>query len=336
MPTALVTGSAGFIGFHVSKALLDDGWHVVGLDCLTDYYDVSLKEAREQVLLQHPAYTSIRARLESQATLLELFEREAPEIVVHLAAQAGVRYSIDNPRAFVESNVLGTLELLEAARAHPPKHLLIASSSSVYGAEEEMPYREQVKADHQLSMYAATKKSAESLSHAYAHLFDLPTTVFRFFTVYGPWGRPDMAPFKFVKAVLESNPIDVYNYGDMKRDFTYVDDLVKALVMLINVAPSNDGQKPLSALDTLSPAAPYRLVNIGNNSPVDLSEFIAAIEQATGKAAVRNLMPIQPGDVPATWANSSLLKELTGYTPQTSIQDGVAGFVDWYREFYQV
>jgi UDP-glucuronate 4-epimerase len=336
MPTALVTGSAGFIGFHVSKALLDDGWRVVGLDCLIDYYDVSLKEAREQILLKHPAYKSIRARLESQSILLALFESEAPEVVIHLAAQAGVRYSIDNPRAFVESNVLGTLELLEAARAHPPKHLLIASSSSVYGAEEDMPYREHVKADHQLSTYAATKKSIESLAHAYAHLFDLPTTVFRFFTVYGPWGRPDMAPFKFVKAVLEGSRIDVYNYGNMKRDFTYVDDLVKALIMLIDVAPKNEDYKPVSASDTLSPAAPYRLVNVGNNSPVDLSEFIAAIEQATDKAAVRNLMPIQPGDVPATWADSSLLRKLTGYTPQTQIQDGVAQFVHWYRAFYKV
>ena len=336
MPTALVTGSAGFIGFHVSKALLDGGWSVVGLDCLTDYYDVSLKEARERALIQYPAFKSIRAKLESQSTLLELFESEAPEVVIHLAAQAGVRYSIDNPRAFIESNVLGTLELLEAARAHPPKHLLIASSSSVYGAEEEMPYSEQVKTDHQLSMYAASKKSVESLSHAYAHLFDLPTTVFRFFTVYGPWGRPDMAPFKFVKAVLEGNPIDVYNYGDMKRDFTYVDDLVKALIMLIKVAPSNQDLTPVSVVDTVSPVAPYRLVNIGNNSPVDLSEFISAIEQATGKSATRNLMPIQPGDVPATWADSSLLEGLTGYTPRTSIRDGVAHFVDWYRKFYGV
>ena len=279
---------------------------------------------------------SVRARLESQSRLVELFSTETPDVVIRLAAQAGVRYSIGSPRPFVESNVLGTLEVLEGARACPPKHLLIASSSSVYGAVEEMPYLEHLKADHQLSTYAATKKSIRSLSHVYAHLFDLPTTVFRFFTVYGPWGRPDMAPFKFVKAVLEGNPIDVYNYGDMKRDFTYVDDLVKALIMLVDVAPSKVDSVSVSAGDTLSPVAPHRVINVGNNGPVELSEFISAIEQAAGKPAICNLMPIQPGDVPATWADSALLKELTGYAPQTSIQEGVARFVDWYRDFYQV
>jgi UDP-glucuronate 4-epimerase len=254
--------------------------------------------------------------------------------VVHLAAQAGVRYSIDNPRAYLEANLIGTFELLEAARGHPPKHVLLASTSSAYGANTDMPYMETQRADHQMSFYAATKKSNEAMAHSYADLFDLPITMFRFFTVYGPWGRPDMALFKFTDAILKDLPIDVYNHGKMKRDFTYVDDLVRALSMLIDEAPVT-GQ-PASENDSLSPVAPFRVLNIGNNSPVELGDFIRAIETSCGKEAVKNLMPMQAGDVPATWADTLLLHALTQYKPYTSVEEGVDHFVWWYRVYYGI
>ena len=264
-----------------------------------------------------------------------LFKQERPDVVVHLAAQAGVRYSIENPRSYLESNIVGTFELLEAARAYPPAHMLLASTSSAYGANKVMPYEERVTADHQMSFYAATKKSTESMAHSYAHLYDLSITMFRFFTVYGPWGRPDMALFKFTKAILNDDPIDVYNYGDMKRDFTYIDDLVQAITLLIDAVPARDSEGHCPS-DSLSPVAPFRIVNIGNSNSVQLTDFIEAIEAATGKQAKRNLMPMQAGDVPATWADASLLKELTGYSPKTTVTDGVKNFVDWYRDFYGV
>lgn len=333
-PTVLVTGAAGFIGFFVARTLLKEGCRVIGLDCMSDYYDVALKESREAELLAYPNYRSVHDKVETPGLLLSLFAEEKPDYVIHLAAQAGVRYSIDNPRAYLESNIVGTFELLEAARAHPPRHMLLASTSSAYGANTVMPFKETQRADHQMSFYAATKKSTESMAHSYAHLFDLPITMFRFFTVYGPWGRPDMALFKFTKAIFEDKPIDVYNHGDMKRDFTYVEDLVHAIRLLIDAAPVRPETEALSEDDSLSPVAPYRVVNIGNNQSVQLTDFIEAIEAATGLTAKRNLMPMQAGDVSATWADAELLQSLTGYRPVTNVTDGVANFVSWYRDYF--
>lgn len=335
MPTALVTGSAGFIGSFVSERLLQDGFRVIGVDAMTDYYEVSLKERRHDRLKAYPEFVPVERYIEEPGMLLALFAKETPDVVVHLAAQAGVRYSIENPRSYLESNIVGTFELLEAGRAHPPKHMLLASTSSAFGANTQMPYREIDKADHQMSFYAATKKSTENMAHSYAHLFGLPITMFRFFTVYGPWGRPDMALFKFTKAILEGKPIDVYNFGDMKRDFTFIADLVEAIRLLIDTPPNSDAPLDDADVDSLSPVAPWRVVNIGNSQAVQLTEFIEAIEAATGLKAERNLMPMQAGDVPATWADASLLKNLTGYSPRTTVQEGVAQFVSWYRSYYE-
>ncbi|MFO1166353.1 MAG: NAD-dependent epimerase/dehydratase family protein [Paracoccus sp. (in: a-proteobacteria)] len=331
MMRVLVTGSAGFIGYHLCELLLAEGAEVIGLDAHDAYYDPALKEAREARLRAHPGFTPIRARVEDAGVLAGLFASHKPDIVVHLAAQAGVRYSIENPRAYLESNLIGTFELLEAARAHPPRHLLLASTSSAYGANTEMPYRETDKADAQMSFYAATKKSTEAMAHSYAHLFHLPVTMFRFFTVYGPWGRPDMAPWLFTSAIMAGQPIKVFNHGDMRRDFTYVTDLVRAIRLLMDAAP---GDTPVGPKDSLSPAAPFRVVNIGNGAPVELLDFIAAIEAATGKPAIKQMLPMQPGDVPATWADTALLSRLTGYAPQTPVQKGVAEYVDWFRSYY--
>ncbi len=331
MKTALVTGSAGFIGYHVAARLLGAGWRVVGLDCLNAYYDVALKQARHDRLARFPEFAPVIARLEEPGRLKTLFARYRPEIVVHLAAQAGVRHSIEAPRAYVESNLVGQFELLEAARAHPPAHLLAASTSSVYGANTDMPYGERDKADTQMSFYAATKKAGEAMAHSYAHLYGIPTTMFRFFTVYGPWGRPDMALFKFTRAILQGEAIDVYNHGDMKRDFTYIDDLIDGIAGLIEAVP---GTAPVSARDSLSPVAPFRVVNIGASAPVKLPEFIAAIEDATGLQAQKRMLDMQPGDVPATWAETGLIRDLTGYTPKVSVEEGVGRFVEWYRTYY--
>lgn len=335
---ALVTGAAGFIGFHISKRLLDEGWRVVGLDCMSDYYDVSLKERRESMLLQSASYSSFHEKAETPNVLISLFEEERPDVVIHLAAQAGVRYSIENPRAYLESNINGTFELLEAARAYPPKHMLLASTSSAYGASKDMPYKETTKVDHQMSFYAATKKSTENMAHSYAHLFGLPITMFRFFTVYGPWGRPDMALFKFTKAILNGEPVDVYNHGDMSRDFTYIDDLVNGMRLLVDAIPTvQDGPNTHAyAEDSKSHVAPFRVVNIGNSKPAPLLDFINAVEEAIGVKAEKNLMPMQAGDVPATWSDTSLLEELTGYKPRTDLVTGVQNFVTWYRAFYNV
>lgn len=333
MVKALVTGSAGFIGYHLSKLLLSEGFDVVGFDAMTDYYDVTLKQSRQANLLQSSGFRAVNERLEADGVLMDLVAQERPDFVVHLAGQAGVRYSIEDPRSYVDANIIGTFNLLEAVRATPVKHLLLASTSSAYGANTKMPYAETDKADTQMSFYSATKKANEVMAHSYAHLYDIPTTMFRFFTVYGPWGRPDMALFKFTKAILNGEPIDVYNHGDMRRDFTYVGDLVRGIQLLLDVVPERLDAVPDG--DSLSPVAPYRIVNIGNGEPVQLMAFIEAIEAALGKTAIKNFMDMQPGDVPATWADGALLKSLTGYAPQTDVQTGVKAFVDWYRSYYE-
>ena len=333
MKTALITGAAGFIGYHLSRRLLAQGWRVTGIDNLTPYYDVALKRARQERLCADPNFSILNAAVESPGTLHEMFDALRPELVVHLAAQAGVRHSIDAPRDYVAANLVGTVELLEAARAFPPAHLLLASTSSVYGANTEMPYREGDRADWPVSFYAATKKATEAMAHSYAHLYGLPTTMFRFFTVYGPWGRPDMAHFKFTRAILEGTPIEIYNHGRMQRDFTAVDDLVAALVALIDKRP--DPQAPVAG-DSVSPTAPYRVVNIGNGRPESLLDFVAAIEAACGREAQKTFLGMQPGDVPATWADTTLLETLTGHRPATPLREGMRDFVDWYRDYYGV
>jgi UDP-glucuronate 4-epimerase len=335
--TALVTGSAGFIGYFTSQALLAQGWNVIGLDAMTDYYDVELKKRRHEMLSESKNFTVVTERLETPELLRNLFEQHKFDAVIHLAAQAGVRYSIDAPRSYVESNLVGTFELLEAARAFPPAHMLLASTSSVYGANTQMPYTENDKVDTQMSFYAATKKATEVMAHSYAHLYHLPITMFRFFTVYGPWGRPDMAHFKFTKAIIEGDPIEIYNHGKMKRDFTFIDDLVRGIVALIDAVPPmpDTGATPIEN-DSLSPVAPHRAVNIGTGSPVQLLDFVQAIETAIGIDAQKIFMDIQPGDVPGTWAEASLLKSLTGEAPVTPIGTGIQAFVDWYREYYKV
>ena len=333
MKTALVTGSAGFIGSFVARALLDAGWRVVGIDSMSDYYDIRLKQRRQEMLCADPNFSVVNDRLETPHTLMTMFKDRRPEIVIHLAAQAGVRHSIDAPRAYLDANLIGTFELLEAARAFPPAHMLLASSSSIFGANTQMPYRETDKVDTQMSFYAATKKATENMAHAYAHLYDLPTTMFRFFTVYGPWGRPDMAHFKFTKAILQGAPIDIYNHGRMQRDFTYIDDLVAAIMALIAVVPRKGAPVPG---DSLSPVAAFRTVNIGNNAPVSLLDFVSAIEAACGRPAIKRFHDMQPGDVPATWADTSLLETLIGPRRATPLGDGLQRFVDWYRGYYGV
>jgi UDP-glucuronate 4-epimerase len=325
---ALVTGSAGFIGFHLCRRLLAEGWQVIGLDGMTAYYDVALKQRRHQMLMQSPGFRAVEGLVETPGLVAGLME--GADVVIHLAAQAGVRYSIDAPRSYVEANLIGTYEVLEAARHARPAHLLIASTSSVYGANTAMPYAETHAADHPMSFYAATKKATEAMAHSYAHLYATPITMFRFFTVYGPWGRPDMALFKFVKAILAGEAIDIYNHGDMRRDFTYVDDLIEGIVRLIALPPAASA----GTMDSLSPVAPWRVVNIGNGAPVGLMDFVQAVESALGMQAQKNLLPMQPGDVPATWADASLIEALTGPLPRTDIRDGVARFVKWYRDYY--
>lgn len=336
MKRILVTGTAGFIGFHLAKLLLAEGFLVQGYDGMTDYYDVALKQRRHQMLLQNPNFTATEGMLEDQAHFDRTADAFAPDAIVHLAAQAGVRYSLENPRAYLDSNVIGTFNVMEAARRLQVQHLLMASTSSVYGANTEMPFIETEKADTQLTIYAATKKANESMGHAYAHLYDLPTTMFRFFTVYGPWGRPDLALYKFVAAILDGRPIDIYNHGNMYRDFTYVDDLVNAIRLLIDTVPVRPTDGVVAAGDSLSPAAPYRVVNIGNSDKVRLLDFIDAIEDCLGQKATRNYMGMQMGDVPATWANADLLKNLTGYHPETPFREGVRRFVEWYREYHDI
>lgn len=334
--TALITGHAGFIGFHVAQRLLAAGWKVVGVDNFNDYYDVALKHSREARLSGCSELTALKGDIHQPGLLQGLFRQHRPNVVIHLAAQAGVRASIENPRPYFDSNLAGSFELLEAARQFPPRHLMMASTSSAYGANTTFPYAETQRADWPMSFYAATKKATEVMAHGHAHIYGLPVTLFRFFTVYGPWGRPDMAPMKFTRAILEGRPIDVYNHGRMKRDFTFIDDLVDGIVALMDAPPSLPQNRTDDApdFDSLSPVAPHRVVNIGNNQPVELMDFIAALEQALGQKAKMNFKGMQPGDVHATWADTQLLQHLTGFQPKTSVQDGVARLVRWYREHY--
>jgi UDP-glucuronate 4-epimerase len=328
----LITGTAGFIGFHLAKRLLDAGHFVTGFDGMTQYYDVRLKEARHALLERSNGFRAVIGQLEDAAALQQAAELAEPEVIIHLAAQAGVRYSLENPKAYVDANLTGSWNVLELAKQCEVKHLMLASTSSVYGANDKVPFAESDKTDEPLTLYAATKKAMEAMAHSYAHLWKIPTTAFRFFTVYGPWGRPDMALFKFVDAIEKGEPIDVYGEGRMRRDFTYVDDLVEAIVRLVPVAPSEDNRVTAEGItDTLSKQAPFRIVNIGGGQPVGLLDFIAAIEQALGRPAIRNLLPMQKGDVPQTYAAPDLLKALTGYVPETSVPTGVRNFVEWYR-----
>ncbi|WP_170401633.1 GDP-mannose 4,6-dehydratase [Ruegeria arenilitoris] len=336
MKRVLVTGTAGFIGFHLAKLLLSEGFRVHGYDGMTDYYDVTLKQRRHQMLLQSPGFSATEDLLENHERLMQVADEFQPEVIVHLAAQAGVRYSLEDPRSYVSSNVVGTFNVMEVARQHEVAHLLMASTSSVYGANEVMPFTEVEKADTPLTIYAATKKANEAMGHSYAHLWNLPTTMFRFFTVYGTWGRPDLALYKFVDAILDDRPIDIYNHGNMYRDFTYVEDLVRGIRLLIDVPPVRPANaEEIEEGDSLSPAAPWRVVNIGNGDKVRLMDFVEAIEEALGKKAIRNYMPMQMGDVPATWADNDLLQRLTGYRPQTDFKDGIARFVEWFRDYHQ-
>ena len=330
----LVTGTAGFIGFHLAKRLLEDGHDVIGIDAFTPYYDVTLKERRTSILEQRPGFRGHRAKLEDIDTLEVIWTDQPPDIVIHLAAQAGVRYSLENPRAYIEANILGTFNVMELARRFPVKHLMMASTSSAYGANTVMPFRENERTAHPLTLYAATKGATELMAHSYSHLWAMPTTMFRFFTVYGPWGRPDMALFKFTKGILEGTPIDIYNHGNMQRDFTYIDDLVEGIVRLTTCIPEKPVEGVADRDPSLSPAAPYRIVNIGSGAPINLMAFIEEIERCLGRKAVRNYMPMQMGDVPATFAAGDVLERLTGYRPQTSVSTGVKAFVDWYRAYY--
>ncbi|MCO8146830.1 SDR family NAD(P)-dependent oxidoreductase [Rhodovulum tesquicola] len=335
MRRIFVTGSAGFIGFHLARELLAEGFAVTGLDGMTDYYDVALKRRRHSMLMQNPHFDAIEGRLEDADLILRTIREAEPDAIVHLAAQAGVRYSLENPRAYIDTNLVGTFNVMEAAREIAVGHLLMASTSSVYGANTEMPFTEHQRIDTPLTLYAATKKANESMAHAYAHLWKIPTTMFRFFTVYGPWGRPDLALFKFVRAALAGEPIDVYNHGNMARDFTYVGDLVRAIRHLIDTPPAESADPAdIPEWDSLSPAAPFRVVNIGNGDSVRLLDFIEEIENALGMRIDRNMMEMQKGDVPATWASSDLLFHLTGFRPNTPVKVGIREFVSWYREHY--
>ncbi|WP_313396172.1 NAD-dependent epimerase [Pantoea septica] len=332
----LVTGAAGFIGFHVTQRLLAAGHQIVGIDNLNDYYDVGLKQSRLDLIAQHPSFRFIKMELADRAAIASLFEQHAFQRVIHLGAQAGVRYSIDNPHAYADANLIGHLNILEGCRHHKIEHLLYASSSSVYGLNRKMPFSTDDSVDHPVSLYAATKKANELMSHTYSHLYNLPTTGLRFFTVYGPWGRPDMALFKFTRAMIAGDAIDVYNRGEMKRDFTYIDDIAEAIVRLQNVIPQRDESWTVETGSPATSSAPYRVYNIGNSQPTSLIKYIEAIEKALGVTAKKNLLPMQPGDVLETSADTEALYQAIGFKPQTSVEEGVARFVSWYREFYNV
>ena len=331
----LVTGAAGFIGFHTSKQLLDRGDTVVGLDNFNDYYDVNLKEARAAILDDYENFAMVRIDLADRDAMEALFAKEKFDRVIHLAAQAGVRYSIENPHSYIESNVVGTLHILEGCRHNHVEHLTYASSSSVYGANTAMPFSIHQNVDHPLALYGATKKANELMAHTYSNLYKLPTTGLRFFTVYGPFGRPDMALFMFTKNIIAGKPIDVFNYGKHRRDFTYIDDIVEGVIRTSdNTATPNEDWDPANP-DPGTSMAPYRLYNIGNQQPVELMDYIGAIEKRLGKTAEKNLLPLQPGDVPDTWADTQALADDVGYQPSTPIEVGVNNFVDWYLEFYK-
>lgn len=332
----LVTGAAGFIGFHVSQRLLAAGHQVVGIDNLNDYYDVNLKHARLNLIKADPGFTFIEMDLADRDAMASLFDKQKFQRVIHLGAQAGVRYSIENPHAYADSNLTGHLNILEGCRHHKIEHLLYASSSSVYGLNRKMPFSTEDSVDHPVSLYAATKKANELMSHTYSHLYQLPTTGLRFFTVYGPWGRPDMALFKFTRAMIAGEAIDVYNQGQMKRDFTYIDDIAEAIVRLQDVIPQQDDNWTVETGSPATSSAPYRVYNIGNSQPVTLMNYIEAIEKALGITAKKNLMPMQPGDVLETSADTEALFKAIGFKPQTGVEEGVKNFVDWYRDFYRV
>lgn len=347
----LITGTAGFIGFHLANKLAAQGAEVLGLDVINDYYDPKLKYDRLQYAgfqpikieygipvqsEKYPNYSFVKIALEDEKALSQLFEKEQFDTVCHLAAQAGVRYSLLNPRAYIDSNIIGFINILEACRHHQVKHLAYASSSSVYGMNEKMPFSTSHNVDHPVSLYAASKKSNELMAHTYSHLFGLPTTGLRFFTVYGPWGRPDMALFLFTKAILEKQPIQVFNYGNMIRDFTYIDDIVEGLVRVIEHPPSGNAAWNASTPDPASSKAPYKIYNIGNQNPVKLMDFIEAIEQNLGTTAQKELLPIQPGDVAATYADVSDLVENLGYKPATPVQFGIERFIEWYKNYYRI
>jgi UDP-glucuronate 4-epimerase len=329
----LVTGSSGFIGFHLSKLLLEKGNKVHGVDCMNNYYDVKLKKARLNILRKYKNFSFTKAFLENETKLKKSFKKFKPNIVIHLAAQAGVRYSIDKPRIYLNSNVNGTFNVIEASHQNKVKHLIMASSSSVYGANKNIPFKETDKTETQLSIYASTKKANESMAHSYSNIWKIPITMLRFFTVYGPWGRPDMALFKFTRGILENKKIDIYNYGKMYRDFTYIDDIVNGIKLLINKPPNNK-QKNRYKNDSLSPVAPFRILNIGNTKKVYLLNFVKQIELVLGKKAIKNYMPLQKGDVKQTLSSTKLLKNITGYNPKTNYKDGIKNFIAWYKGYY--
>lgn len=332
----LVTGAAGFIGMHVCERLLARGDEVVGIDNFNDYYEVELKEARAMRLAVLPGFRGLRLDIADRDAVAEMFVTEKVDAVVHLAAQAGVRYSLKNPHAYADSNLLGFVNILEGCRHNAVKHLVYASSSSVYGGNTKMPFSEHDNVDHPVSLYAATKKANELMAHTYSHLYRLPTTGLRFFTVYGPWGRPDMAPFLFIRAILAGKPIDVFNHGKMQRDFTYIDDIAEGVVRTLDKPPVANSEFDKAKPDSAASWAPYRVCNIGNNQPVALLDFIAAFEGALGVTAEKNFLPMQDGDVPATYADIDALTALTGFSPSTSVDDGIAMFVGWYKTHYGV
>ncbi|WP_043532123.1 NAD-dependent epimerase [Litchfieldella xinjiangensis] len=332
----LITGVAGFIGHAVAKRLVRLGHHIVGIDNLNNYYETSLKQARLDNLRDCDEIVFIKMDLVDKDSMTKLFQYHQFDIVIHLAAQAGVRYSLENPHAYADTNLIGHLNVLEGCRNTNVKHLVYASSSSIYGMNAKLPFSEADNVDHPVSLYAATKKANELMSHTYSHLYQIPTTGLRFFTVYGPWGRPDMAMFKFTKCVLEGRPIDVYNYGDMSRDFTYIDDIVEGVIRVMHVIPEgNEDWNPIKAKSDGS-IAPYALFNIGHGSPVSLMEFIRAVEAATGREAICRYLPMQPGDVQRTWADTEGLHQATGYQPQMGVVEGARLFVEWYRSYYQI
>jgi len=330
----LITGSAGFIGSSLSIKLLEKGEEVLGIDNLNDYYDVNLKKSRLNRFLEHKNYSHFFIDLEDRDGIKKLFQDSKPDVVVNLAAQAGVRYSIENPMAYVDTNLTGFAHILEGCRHSKVKHLVYASSSSVYGSNSILPFSVHDNVDHPLSLYAATKKANELMAHTYSHLYNLPTTGLRFFTVYGPWGRPDMALFKFTENILKDKPIDVFNYGKHKRDFTYIDDIVEGVIRVIYRPPEKSKLEGSGALSPGSSTAPWKIYNIGNNSPVELMDYIAALEESLGKKAIKNFLPLQDGDVPDTFANVDDLVTDFDYKPNTSVTDGVKSFVNWYRDFY--
>jgi UDP-glucuronate 4-epimerase len=332
----LITGSAGFIGSALALRLLARGDEVIGVDNLNDYYDVELKKARLARALDNAAYTDLRVDIENTQGIKEAFEKYRPDRVVNLAAQAGVRYSIENPMAYVQTNLVGFSNILEACRHNDVEHLVYASSSSVYGSHTNMPFSVHQNVDHPVSLYAASKKANELMAHTYSHLYDLPTTGLRFFTVYGPWGRPDMALFLFTRSILAGKPIDVFNYGKHRRDFTYIDDIVEGVIRVLDRIPAGNPDWTGDAADSASSAAPYRLYNIGNNQPVELMHYIEVLEQCLGKKAEMNLLPLQPGDVPDTYADVTDLIKDTGYKPDTEVETGIAQFVDWYKDYFKI